>query len=49
MDHHINSPEALLDRLDGLLAATAVPASLSYAEDLNDSEYTMQHELYRQV
>ena len=48
MDHH-NSPEALLDRLDGLLAATEVPASPSYAEDLNDSEYTVQHEQFRQV
>ena len=48
MDHH-NSPEALLDRLDGLLAATEVPASPSYGEDLNDSEYTVQYDQFRQV
>ena len=48
MDHH-NSPEALLDRLDGLLAVAEVPASPSYGEDLNNSEYTVQHEQFRQV
>ena len=48
MDHH-NSPEALLDRLDGLLAATEAPASPPYGEDLNDSEYTVQYDQFRQV
>ena len=50
MEHrHRSSPEALLDRLDRLLAASDVPASPSFAEDLNDSDYTLQHEEYRQV
>jgi 2-polyprenyl-3-methyl-5-hydroxy-6-metoxy-1,4-benzoquinol methylase len=43
------NPEALLSRLDGLLAAADVPALPSYAEDLNDSNYTLQHEEFREL
>ena len=43
----MNSPQVLLDRLDRLLAE--VPASPCYAEDLNDPDYTLQHEQFDQV
>ena len=42
-----NSPQALLDRLDHLLAE--VPASPSCTEDLNDPDCTLQHEQWQKV